>query len=350
MSLRGFARLMSDVEYLKERGGFNPPFMGFLHDSVALNPAWSALAFGVKGNGTDDTIALQRALDAQETVYLPAGTYAVSQLRLNTGNRLIGEGHGVTVVISENGIVLAKADTHSTVIEGFTLTGCGIEYVNTSVPLDESGAKHVLRDICVEYVSGNGVHLDIADGSCLAENVYVLHATNKGFSLQCADCTFVSCIAGQSGEEGFYLTLRGNNIFVGCKSFRSGRKVQSKGSGFLVNTRRNYFFGCASQDNVLHGVDFYQADENVFTGVVDTNGFLSQDLSQAGVRINGGSKNRVDILAANRTPSDLPQGGGQRYSVSLVNGPLANYIQAVSVSPLTSNLNGSADGNTVVIV
>jgi hypothetical protein len=51
-------------------------------------------AYGAKGDGeTDDTVAIQNALNANETVFLPKGVYRTSRpLRLRSDNKLIGLG------------------------------------------------------------------------------------------------------------------------------------------------------------------------------------------------------------------------------------------------------------------
>jgi hypothetical protein len=63
----------------------------------------NARAAGARGDGsTDDTAALQAALDAAEggTLYLPAGTYVIDSVTLRPGARvrLLGDGQGATIL------------------------------------------------------------------------------------------------------------------------------------------------------------------------------------------------------------------------------------------------------------
>jgi hypothetical protein len=57
----------------------------------------------VKGDGSDDTLALQAAIDAHRVLYLPSGTYRVSAtLHLKPGTVLIGFNPGTTVIAATN--------------------------------------------------------------------------------------------------------------------------------------------------------------------------------------------------------------------------------------------------------
>lgn len=64
-------------------------------DDVRL-PTGNVKHFGAKGDGsTDDTAAIQAAIDAAYLVYFPAGTYTcMSTLFLRNGSRLLGEARG----------------------------------------------------------------------------------------------------------------------------------------------------------------------------------------------------------------------------------------------------------------
>ena len=95
----------------------------------------NARDYGVYGNGiSDDTAALQKALDECDTVYLPQGTYLLSDtLRMREGNSLIGLNPISTqLVLGENSPAWAGMGAPKAVLEtsrgGWNLVnGLGID-------------------------------------------------------------------------------------------------------------------------------------------------------------------------------------------------------------------------------
>lgn len=77
-------------------------------DVIAKGPVVDVRAFGAKGDGvTDDTAAIQTAIDSGENIFIPAGTYAISQ-KLNVGARttLRGESNSKLLFSSVVGLEL----------------------------------------------------------------------------------------------------------------------------------------------------------------------------------------------------------------------------------------------------
>lgn len=96
---------------------YTPPFTGSVGTTVEdkLAQYVSVKDFGAVGNGiANDTAAIQAALNAAPNVYVPAGTYMVNGLTLNTENSVVGDGFGATVFKLRNGAnasVFQNADT-----------------------------------------------------------------------------------------------------------------------------------------------------------------------------------------------------------------------------------------------
>ena len=114
-------------------------------------------SFGAKGDGvTDDTAAIQRAIDSRRTVYLPLGQYVVNDtIRLADHTALIGLHPGLTRLVLPNGSPLFQgADTPKALLESARggdalVTGIGLatgEVNNRAVALLWRAGEHSLVD------------------------------------------------------------------------------------------------------------------------------------------------------------------------------------------------------------
>lgn len=107
--------------------------------------------FGATGNGTtDDTVAVQAAMDASNAVYFPAGVYLVSNLTPNNNNYLYGDG-----LVSR---LLYKSGS-----TGYMIYGIGVAFRIHNLNLDGGNA--------VDYSGGggtqgsqSGIHFDSTTG------------------------------------------------------------------------------------------------------------------------------------------------------------------------------------------
>lgn len=79
--------------------------------------------YHAKGDGiSDDTAAIQAAIDTAAQVYVPAGRYRVSSLRLRSGTHLAGSGHDAILVHSSDAHLLtAESPTADSFVDDITL-------------------------------------------------------------------------------------------------------------------------------------------------------------------------------------------------------------------------------------
>jgi hypothetical protein len=131
---------------------------------------WASVrSFGAVGDGvTDDTAAVQKAIDSSRTVYLPQGFYMVQDtIRLKADTVLIGLHPGVTQLVLPNGsaayagadgpkALLESAKGGAAIVSGFGLATGEVNPRATAL-LWRAGAESLVDDIRIQ--GGHGTRL-----------------------------------------------------------------------------------------------------------------------------------------------------------------------------------------------
>jgi hypothetical protein len=138
---------------------YDPPFTGAVSTNVEAKLAQNVNVkdFGATGNGsTDDTAAIQAALNASTIVFFPQGNYLTSGITLNQNQKIYGFGSSLTLSTTTGTLIQCynSADPLQTnqysEVNGFVLTG-GQTLTSGSVGLScGSSARLILRDIRAE--------------------------------------------------------------------------------------------------------------------------------------------------------------------------------------------------------
>lgn len=146
----------------------------------------SVVDFGAVGDGTtDDTAAIQAALDAAYQVFLPTGIFRItSTISISDDGSLIGEGFG--------SVILNDAVTRGVFTDGNNVTIASLRVIG-----DGSTAGHV---------DGRGaIHCENAS-NVIIDNVKVVDARSTGISIgSCTNVQISNFIVDNTLEHGVYL-------------------------------------------------------------------------------------------------------------------------------------------------
>lgn len=177
--------------------------------------------FGAVGDGlTDDTLAIQQALAAHGSVYIPEGTYLVSStITLNANQTLRGAGQTSILKAIDNSFTTLALTADFITVQNLAIEG-GL-YGMKLYGLNRPCVQCSISDVWVSYAV-TGVQLDgytDTNKPCYWNNfdrVLVSHMTLHGFHL-------VRNGAGDTPNA---------NKFHACRAYSHG--VSSTGSGFYI--------------------------------------------------------------------------------------------------------------------
>lgn len=191
--------------------------------------------FGAKGDGlTDDTVSIQQALAAHDSIYIPAGTYFITgTITLGEKQSLIGAGQSSVLQCQDNSFNAVEI-----VADYATIADLRIEGGDVGVKLygrDRPCVQNALRDLTI-WLSNTGVQLD-------------------GYTDPAKPCYWnnvTRVLVAQPAVNGIHLTKTGAgdtpnaNNFHACRIYSLGSDIT--GAGFYVEygALNNSFVDCES--------------------------------------------------------------------------------------------------------
>ena len=243
--------------------------------------------FGAKGDGiANDQVNIQRAINHVSdltgaefeknkkggTVYLPAGTYLVGNIRLRRNITLIGEGMGTIVkqidgskyaVIGNRGakeypIAIKNLRIQGTKNPGGTGENARGIYLNSTPEyggFTVPDGQHIIDQVWIEHTHSDGIYIKDGCRGTLIKDCWVSSSeTASGIWVDGSDSTVVNTISRGhktildegTGGTGFKMTS-GNARLLNCKAFFC------RGGGFYISGSRANLSTCEAQDNWFDG-------------------------------------------------------------------------------------------------
>jgi parallel beta-helix repeat protein len=345
---------------------YDPPFVGGAQTNVQAKLAQtvSVLDFGAVGDGvTDDTAAIQAAVDAANVVTFPktpSGIYLVSNtIRLSDFARLTFD-NNVTVKLADNSDVpiISNADSVGGNV-GIEIYG-GIFDANKTNQTGNFGTldfdnitKCIFSNV---YIQGGSSDNTISNGAfainnstnCLLENCTVANAQSEGLYL--INCSEFRIIGGEYfntvGGSGCATNVGGQHLFVGVYSH------DNAATNFSINGNNQTLLSCISENG--GGIVFgHSGDPSSFSEAI-------------GCRINAATGNGILVAAesigvtisgctvSNTSDGGVPgEGIGIRLSDNSTNCVVSNNVvfesdySGIFVSQIAAGDNGGSviDGN-----
>ena len=298
--------------------------------------------FGAVGDGTtDDTAAIQAALNAASNVYFPSGTYSVVSVNLNANQTVHGDGASSIILQAAsatptsltNGVLYADSGSLSTYLEGIT-----IKNIQVKGRVDTLGFSQFLH-----LISLNGV-LNATVENCLitgfrGDGIYIGTSANGGQSRKNKNVKISSCtIDGVNNDnrngvsvivgEDIAIT---DNTFLNCtRSTMPGAiDFEPNGSSAWIVIKNctvtgNMFDNCGGN---VSTVGFYLAGSNGYTvkpsGITVAN---NTEINSAGVGTHGFFSLRLGSTGANYPVNAVITGNSSQCVKTIDIGNCANVI------------------------
>ncbi len=295
--------------------------------SDKLKDVISIKDFGAVGDGlADDTIAIQNALSAYDSIYIPNGSYLItSSIELTDRKSLIGLG--------QQSIVKCQ----STSFNAFEITGRNVVIQNLRI---EGG------DVALKFF-GDGTECtqnSVNDVQLIGPNIGIQLDGYTNSDYPCYWNNFRAILIEQFATHGVHLTLSGvgdtpnANRFHKVRAFSKG--VLSTGHGFYVEhgSFNNSFIDCeADMDNSTGGACFRIGVGSNKTLLINL--YTESKTGLTNLQFDSGSiETSIFNLTSNSAGAAILDNSGGNYDAYNAGFPDKNRMRKTAVTDLTATL------------
>lgn len=294
--------------------------------SDKLSDRVSIKDFGAKGDGlTDDTLAIQQALTAYDSVFIPEGTYLISGvITISERQSLQGAGQTSVLFCQDNSFNAIEI-----VADYATLSNFKIENGDVGIKLygrDRPCVQNSISDIVI-VGANTGVQLDGYTD------------TNK----PCYWNNFDRVLVEQPAVNGFHLTKSGAgdtpnaNKFHACRAYSLGADIT--GAGFYIEdgSFNNSLFDCeANVKGTAQGCFIIGANSNKTLLV---NPYAESNNLVPNIKLESGSIETAiyNLLSASDGSAIWDLSGGE-YTAYNAGYPYKNRLQKTTVTDMNATL------------
>lgn len=244
---------------------------------------------GAYGDGVhDDTVAIQKAIDLFENVFLDKGIYLVSDsITMNSYNILRGSNKNESIIKAiplKSFNIITNEDLYYTNISNLTIDGdihIGGEVVNTEYSINGIFLNYIttkdgfnkINDVEIKNCSNTGL-LVSKQKEGIFSNI-IIHNCGNGLDNSSTDCKYFNItsywngIANINGTntngDGIYFRQNSNsNKIVNCKSH------SNHGYGLYCRGSYDNYVNFEAQDNAKHGIYMYNCSNNNFNSITSS--------------------------------------------------------------------------------
>lgn len=208
-TIKEFVATMENIDNVIDEHIATVDIAGMVRDVVAGNiGVINVKTFGAKGDaGTDDTLAIQSAVNVAANggiVYIPKGTFIVSNINVPSNTHLIIDG----VVMLKNG-----ANNHVITIAN----GCHDIIIEGRGSLNGNKAGQYINTLACIYGSFDGATCDTYNIKISGLNIY--GSKNWGINLSAKNSIIEKCIIHDNTNMSFFGPKSENVVIDGCITY-----------------------------------------------------------------------------------------------------------------------------------